>query len=76
VALLGGGADDPARDFAVKTFVVGGLEGFFYAPVLAGVERKDGDAASRVKALRQDAQEGVEGGVDPAGGQERDEFIA
>ena len=42
--------------------MLGGLEGFFNAPVFAGMKRKDGDAAAGVKTLRQDAQEGVEGG--------------
>ncbi len=62
MALGGGGADDSAGDLLVEAFAVRGLEGFFYAAVFAGVEGKDGEASAGVEALREDAQEGIEGG--------------
>ena len=62
MAFFGGGAEDAAGDFLIKAFAVRGLEGFFHAAVLARMESEDGEAASRVEASGQDAQEGVEGG--------------
>jgi len=62
VALGGGGADHAAGDFLVEAFAVRGLEGLFHAAVFAGVEGEDGEASAWIEAVREDAQEGVEGG--------------
>src|SRR5689334_19199787 len=58
----GGGANHIVRDLGIKAVAVASLECFLYPPIFARVKGEHGHASAGFEALRQLAQQGVEGG--------------